>query len=92
MGHWKKECPTKGRSSTSSLATSSKTDKKEVLFVEEDEATRKLWEAFYVSEETVEANKTMTWGAELPNDCRNSGNADTHSTGNRQRLDTFPVV
>lgn len=58
-------------------------------------ATHKKWSSSsgnMKGKETAEANKTMTWGAELPNDCRNSGNADTHSTGNRQRLDTFPVV
>lgn len=91
FGHWKKECPARNKGSASSASSSSKNDKKEVLLVEQDEATKKLWEAFYVTEE--EADKTFPWGAGLPNDCRNSGNADTHSTGNRQREgDAFPVV
>lgn len=89
-GHWKRECPARGSGSASSGQGGKVSDKKEVLFVEADEKTKQLWEAFYVTTESEE--KDVTWGSELPNDCRNAGNADTHSTGNRQRDDQSLVV
>ena len=62
--------------------------RKEVLFIDADEKTQELWEAFCATEE-----QPVTWGADQQNDVRNIGFADSHSTGNRQRFgDQFPVV
>lgn len=79
-GHWKKECPLKATSSTSTGTSSGK----EVLIVEEnDPRTRHVWEAFMM-EETPES--ASSWDHNLANDVLNTGNADTHSTGNQQIL------
>ena len=84
FGHWKKECPMK-RSSASSTAASSEGKGKEVLFIESmDEETRRLWDVFVTEDSKV--TKNVTWSNRQENDVQNSGSADTHSTGNRQRL------
>ena len=86
FGHWKKECPMK-RGSASSTAASSESKGKEVLFIESmDEETRRLWDVFMTEDSKVAKN--VTWRDQQENDVQNSGNADTHSTGNRQRLET----
>lgn len=80
FGHWKKECPMNASGSGSSQENRSK----EVMIVdEEDPAVQKLWEAFL----TEDVSKVVSWDAGLQDDVRNSGFADSHSTGNRQRCD-----
>lgn len=86
-GHWKKECPlgASGNASTASGSTH-----KEVMLVEDaGPEVARLWDAFQVEEEVT---KTVHWKDQLPNDVGNAGNADSHSTGNRQRLGVPPVV
>lgn len=57
--------------------------KKEVHIVEDDMEAQKMWDVFLIADAE---EKDMSWKKSLPNDAQNSGNADTHSTGNRQRL------
>ena len=86
FGHWKKECPLL----VSAQASSSGSTGKEVMIIEngDDPAVKQIWESFI----TEDYAKTNQWGEDLPNDVRNQGNADSHSTGNRQRSDEPSVV
>ena len=78
-GHWKRECPMR-----SNASSSNNTEKnKEVMLVEGNEKVQELWEIF-MNEDS--ATKDMAWQHSLANDVLNSGNSDTHSTGNQQRL------
>ena len=89
-GHWKRECPVKkqkeGPTGSSNSSTTTTTRPKEAFIVEDKDAdVQRLWEVFQV-EGDQKASKTLTWGSNMENDVRNAGSADTHSTGNRQRL------
>lgn len=80
-GHWKRECPMRQKSSASTAESKGK----EVHIIEDEQGNlQKMWDVFHIESEE---DKVMDWGENLPNDVRNSGNADTHSTGNRQRHD-----
>ena len=82
VGRWKKECPMNQSSARSSTS-------KEVMIIEEDDlVSRQMWESFM----TEEGEKLVQWGADMANDVRNAGFADSHSTGNRQRPGESAVV
>eukprot|EP00435_Cladocopium_sp_Y103_P072919 s192_g41.t1 len=86
-GHWKRECPM--RSSTTSSTTGGGDKGKEVMLVENNPKVQQMWDIFMSGDPE---EKVVCWGQDLANDVRNSGNADTHSTGNRQRDGGSAVV
>ena len=84
FGHWKRECPVKKQKETSASSSTTTRSKEAFLVEDEDADVQRLWEVFQVENEQ-RASKTVTWGSSMENDVRNTGFADTHSTGNRQR-------
>ena len=83
-GHWKRECPTKGggKGKASSTSSSSGTAARTVearmaetsdVYAAEDMEARDLLQKFAI--------RKVTWGKDTSEDVRNSGFADSHSTG-----------
>ncbi len=93
LGHWKKECPNRAKSSGQSSSDSKKPEvhSAEALVMSEPGNSRHdmMWEMFQT--ETLKENN-VTWESETSADVRNSGFADTHSTGNRQRLHALEMT
>ena len=82
-GHWKRECPMKNQASGSDgkvKPAASEVLTAEVVVLQEKD-NEQVWELF----QTEAVEKNVSWKKETANDVGNSGFADTHSTGNRQR-------
>ncbi len=92
VGHWKRECPNKRGMKTASSddgakakseVNSAEVIRKEIVEITSDQHGD-VWRLFEATPSSI--NDRVTWGQDGANDVRNSGFADTHSTGNRQIL------
>ena len=107
IGHWRRECPALqgkgggklGRSHRDGSATGSSGKDTEVHVIEENDSGGT---DVYMAEhyETLEilnkfrekVPKQVAWKEDMANDVGNAGNADTHATGNRQRVESGAIV
>ena len=81
--HWKRECPIKNHASGNdgkAKPAASEVLTAEVVVLQEKD-NEQVWELF----QTEAVEKNVSWKKDTANDVGNSGFADTHSTGNRQR-------
>lgn len=87
LGHWKRECPSrKGRDQQQAKSSGSngpaEVHVQEVISLEEEhDGHAEIWEMF-----RKKSSKATTWKDQGATGVLNSGFADTHASGNRQRL------